>query len=552
MFKRNYLLVLLVAAILFFFFKDLTNSFYQQDEWHGLGDILVHGYKSITMNSSSVQILLGQGRVFANLLVYLFINNNLFNITPVAYFAIFLHLINSILVYFLAKKIINKDPFPFIAMIFFAINGVSQGSVTWVMSSVGTLPATFLILLSVFSFFEFCETGKRKWIITTFGFLYLSLIFKEIGVYLFLFYPIYYFFVYSKYSLKNTLSYFWGFILMSLISVGYRIYEFLSIPVAQDLFITGSSKNPVLTVILRLILYPLTSFSLIFVPPQIMFDFAKRITWSYYSFLPSSLYDLVAQTAVIDMFAVGASIVLLFSIIILLKSEKDIKIKNQIYFWLGFEVLSFVPYVVISKSFSYLESRYYYLAAVTAGILLSYFVFRLYNRFKLKGIIISLIFIYFLFNAHIKTVMGEIDKQKALATERLLLLSNISLVKKEFTTRQIFYLTGDRNFYISEGNAVPMQQGMGYTILVWYVANHNASPSLKSLIKDYYLWELNGQGYREMNSFGYGYFWDRSALIKAVKENKIKKSEVVGLYYDSKQQKLLDITNTLQDLPYAR
>ena len=91
-----------------------------------------------------------------------------------------------------------------------------------------------------------------------------------------------------------------------------------------------------------------------------------------------------------------------------------------------------------------------------------------------------------------------------------------------------------------------MQQGMGYTLMVWYYGIGLAPRQCSELIKDYYLWEMNGQGYREVDGVGYGYFWDKDELEKALKENNLTIKNVSAFYYDSKNQTTADITNALQ------
>ncbi len=547
---RKIFFIILLTAFTFYIFRGLTKTFYQQDEWYGLGEMLLYGPKTITLNLTPIKIILGEGRVLANVLIYTLVWLHPFSITGVSLYAIFFHTLCGILVFFLAEKTFKNSWLSFLTALFFIVNGVSQGSVTWVASSMGTINAAFVILLSVFTLFKYIENNKNVWLILTFILLYLSLMFKETGIFLFLFYPIYFYFL-KKESLKKTISKFWPFLVMFLTIISYRAYEFLSIPVDKNLFITGASTNAVLTIVIRFIMYPLTSFSLIYVPPNILFYLAKRVVWNYYSFLPASLYDLVAQTSVIDMMAVLITLILGFILFIFLRKKKD-SLKSGILFWIGFEIASFLPYIMISKSFSYLESRYYYLAAISAGFILSFLILKLQQRFRFKGLLVGLTLAFLFLNFHFKTVNREILNQQLIGYERKDLLNGIVKIRNTFSKRQVFYLTGDRNFYISEGNPVPMQGGMGYSLLTWYIANGKTPQELKPLLGKHFLWGLNEQGYQEENGFGYGYFWNKEKLTSAIKENKLKKEDVVGLFYNSGKREIVDITSTLSNLPYAR
>ena len=91
-----------------------------------------------------------------------------------------------------------------------------------------------------------------------------------------------------------------------------------------------------------------------------------------------------------------------------------------------------------------------------------------------------------------------------------------------------------------------MQQGMGNTLLVWYMGNGSAPKQFLKLISEYYLWELvGGQGYKEVDNYGFGYFWDIDKLEKVVKENKLTKTDIVAFFYNSKEQKIINITDNI-------
>lgn len=539
--QRTLFLFLIFIVPVFFF--DLTKTFYQQDEWYGLGDVLSLGPSAIFSGTDTLKVILGYGRVLADTLIFFLIAKFPFNIIPVSIFAIVFHTINTILVYLLAKRLVGGVLPAVVAASFFAFNQASSGAVIWAASGTGTLPATTFIILSILTFFKFLETSKKKWIFITFFLLYTSLFFKEIGIFLFAFLPLYHLFT-KKIVFKELVENYFLFFIFFLISIGLIFLEFKSIPVEKDLFLTGSTSSYYPTLLSRIILYPLTSFSLLFIPTGTAFDFAKHLTWVYYPFFPSPLYDLLAQTAVLDMLAIVLTIVICFLFYLFLKKEKK-EIKVKIIFLLSFVFLSFLPYVVVGKSHAYLESRYYYLAAVSGGILFGYLISKLSKIRNYGMAILALSFLFLLF--HATEIKKEIIRQKDFAQERKGILEQVTRIKPQISSKTIFYITGDRNFYISEGNPVPMQQGMGYTLLVWYYANGNAPQALVDLIGKHFLWGMNEQGYKEVDDSGFGYFWDLDKLSNFLKETKIDKKGIIALYYDSKTKEFNDITQEIRN-----
>lgn len=534
---KNNLIYILLAAVIAGGFWDLTKTFYQQDEWYGLGDILANGSKAIFLHTHPWQIILGQGRIFSDALVYFLIGQFPFNIIPVAIFATSFHTINAILVFILAKMLTQKTLPSFLGAVFFAFNGVSFGAVTWPASGTGTLPATTLVLLAIIFFWQFVQTQKAKWLFFTFLCLYFSLYLKEIGVFLFLFLPLFHL-IFFKIPWKKFFRYYWSFLLFCFLTVGLAIIWFQSIPIQKDLFLTGVSPNYLTTISLRAIFYPLTSFSLVYVPAGPSFELAKRFTWSYYPFFPPELYDLVAQSPVLDMMAISLTLILGFILFDLFR-KSDVNIKRQVIFFSLFLAGTFLPYIIIGKTGAYLENRYYYLAAAAGGVLLTLASQKLLKIVKISPVSFYTILIFFIL-IHANVVRGEVKKQEHLAKERINIFTAIETIKPSLSEKSVFYVTGDRNFYVGEGNPLPMQQGMGYSLLVYYFAKEKAPKELISLVDEHFLWEINGQGYKEVEGAGFGYFWDFDKLSVLVKNKKIDIQDITILFYDSKSRKVID------------
>lgn len=542
--KKNIGIVVLSLSIVIFY-KNLLNTFYQQDEWHGLGDIIVYGINSLRLNQNIFQILVGEGRIFANALVYFLLGKFPFNIAPVAMFAILFQVINSILVYIISLKFLKKKITSLFVTAFFAFSGVSHSAVTWAASSTGTLPATTLILLSLLSFFRYLDIGKRINLFSIFLLIYFSLYFKEIGIFLFIFYPLTYWFI-KKSKPFEILKKFWSFLVFSFISGGYRIFSLKAVSTQKDLFLTDSTRDYFSTLVLRTILYPLTTFSQNFIPHKYVFQMAKQIVWNYYEFFSSELYDLLAQSVVLDaMSLLFTGIIICLFIYLFINSPNNRK--EKIIFWLVFSLMSVLPYVLVGKTGSYLESRYYYLSVFSAAILLGYLLERIPEKHGLSVRIVSLTFVLFAFLLNVKFLRDEIARQEFLAHERLNILNKMVDINKRIDQNEIVYVSGDRNFYITEGNPLPLQQGTGYTILTWYYIKGLAPQGAKSLIGEYYLWEMNGQGFRKVDNFLYGFYWDLEKLKEDVINYGLNINSISGFYYDSSSQETKDISQKVRD-----
>lgn len=532
-------LILIISIFAVYF--PVTKTFYQQDEWASIGAVLVDGSKFIFQNTYGLtSFILGQGRILSNLFNYILFSSHPFNLLYVSLFGIFWHALNSVLVFFLARKFIKSLPASLLASLFFAFNSVAQQAVIWPSTAVNTLPSTTLIILSIFTFLKYL--GERgKWLGLTFLLLYVSLFFKESGVYLFLFYPVFSAF-YLKLNLKEFFKSFWLFILFITLAVVARLWQFGNISSSMNLFVTGSAPDFLANILLRLIYYPLTSFSLTFLPAQTMLELAKTVTKLYYSFIPGSVSDLVAQSAVLDGIAILSTFTLIIFFITYFKGGSE---KKLVLLLLGIFIFSFLPYAIIIKSFAYLESRYYYLASVPAAILLGMLWQRFFSLRKAVAIFSVFVFAFFLM-WHISTISSELRHQIVLAAQRRGILNEISTVKPSLDPKTVFYFTGNRSYYTDSGNNLPLQQGLGYTLAVWYYGRNRSYTYLSPLIGNQFLWDLGSQGYQENQGNGFGYYWQVDELKKQIKLGKFNKENVVGFYYDSDKMLLRDITRDVR------
>lgn len=564
----------ILTLVIILVFWQLPQTFYQQDEWHGLGLALGEGINSVFHGvSSPLDILFVKGRILASFIYFLFASLFPFQNAPIAILAIVLHISATFLVFILIRAVIPRNLlrgyvresnfsacgiphsllrgslfrkftqnnlFSFLGATFFAVNAVSHGAVTWPAIAINSVTSTILVLLAILFFFKYLDYPKSKWLILAGLVIYISLWFRETGFYLFLLLPLSAL-LFKRYRLPAFLKTYWALFLPFLLIVSYRIIELKARTTPANLYITGLNENFFSTIILRSILYPLTSFSLMFVPGDQFLEFARAVLRQIYPFFASSPQNiLIAQTAILDLLAVILTLFILVTLILLLQKEK-LETKKMVLFWLAFTFMSFLPYVLISKDFSYLEGRYYYLSVVGGAVLLAWVLKRLrevfgLTRFYLIVLPVCIIFLVF----HASVVRGAIAEQVRLSIIRKDFVSQLKMLVRTLDNKKnVFYLTGSQNYW-ADGNKIPFQQGSGFTFMILY----NKSGKIpKEFLKDEFLSEIGSQGYREAGEYGFGYFWERQELEKAVKLYKLPSESIISLEYDSQTKKLIPIGN---------
>ena len=109
--------------------------------------------------------------------------------------------------------------------------------------------------------------------------------------------------------------------------------------------------------------------------------------------------------------------------------------------------------------------------------------------------------------------------------------------------KAIVYIEGDR-FYYHPTLKIPFQLGPGFMMMVLY---YNTGKIPKELIDSWYLLSVQEEGYKVSGNKAFGYFYEINALKDIYAHNpKLKQEQLVGMHYDSTQEKFIDITAQIQ------
>ena len=537
--------IFFIFLLIIFTFIDLPKTFYQQDEWQVLGHNLVQGIENITIYTSPIQLLFAEGRPLSTAMYFPLLGYFKFTVIPATILAIFLHFLNSVLLFQLVNFLTKNKIISLLAAAFLIVNSVSHQAVTWV-SANNTLPAATLILISLITYFKYLDIKKRKYFYISIISAILSLYFKGVGLFLYILLPLLPF-IYKGIPItkKNILSILrdnFIFIIFGFLMFGIRFGSvFFRTQDVAGFASGGGSGSFIYTVFLRVILYPLSSLFQIFVPPLDLYSITPVITKMQYKFLVGSpLVDLVAQSIVADMIAILGSILILLFLIFMMRRSKDKIISRNVWFAIAFFILSFLPYIVLDRESSYLSSRYFYVGAMGAGILFGYIIYFLTSAKRYaKLVVFPLVFIFLLHHANI--VRGDIDYQVKLGNERRAVLNGIKTLKPELDNRTVFYVTSDKEYYGPITN--PFQNGLGYVLGVWYYDSGNIPDQF---LEENFLWDLGAEGYREKGDLGFGYFQDIDKMAEEMKKNNLKQDVVHAFFIRSSDTRVIDITEEIR------
>lgn len=524
---------ILLLVILFSYF-GIWNSFFQQDEWSGLGRY--YSLSSLSIESKMIayyEPLFKSG--IAHFLPFLPIVNliryGFFGLSyePYAILSLLLHVFSSLSVFWLIKIWSRDNLAALISSIVFAILPNGSQAVTWVGTS---LPTQFAFLFSTFSvgfWLKWLESNKRKELFISLVFAVLAIGFKETALFLFIFLPFLYVFIKKRFEKKLAIN-------LLLLVLFYAVLRFFVAFIGNNTtesFTTlyGFFKNAFsnyLTVVPR-------GFGQIFIPQEILYKLFQssliligKITNTSLFFDPIFLEKFLVRPA---LYITGFVIIL----ILLIKRK---------YFYFAYIMCSLIPIVFITEgelNGLFLPSRSLYIPLIGAvGVVGEFGSNILKNKKYLASIVLCF---YILINLMILKYQNNLLIREGKIRKEI--LNTISSQNPILGDKVIIYIESDSSYYglPSDTKILPFQSGLGKTLLVWLSKDEAFPPEF---FDNDFLWDISAQGYKEVEGRGFGYFREKSLLTETIKKYNIASESLIGYKWHSRTNSLQNVTIDLR------
>ncbi len=520
-FSRNRKVALLFfIALSFLTYWKLFFHFYEQDEWVGLGHVFVKGLGRVTEGGNLFEVFaLGSGRPVAGFLNYIFFSLFKLNTVPIAAFSILVHGITIFLVFMLLEKINPESKFNVLASVFFGINFASIQAITW-FSSVAVPVSTAFLLISILLYMKFIEKLKRRNLYLSYLFFYVSFLTKELN-FLFSFLFVLYFYLKKSKNLKRNLTLNLPYIAIMLLAFIRYISFFLFSKERVGLVISNQNDG-LIRIVSNFVDVPLTSLSQVFLIPSSTYSLANKVTSVLYNRVGDDLFN---QTIMSTRLSIIFSLVFIAIILILfLKNKLN---KENLLFGSLFYLVSILPYVVVEKSFSFLEGRYYYLTVVGVAIIIA--GMKLIGKNKLRNNLVYIFFLSYIFIQY-RNINMFLNQKVSMSSQRKEIVQTLNQVNLEGKKINIFFSESEKD-YLYEGQKLPFQQGIGYTLMVIYYL-HGVIPD--KFLTENYLWGITTEGYYSEGDYGFGYFYDPDKLNGVLETLEGRSYNLVYLKYDGK------------------
>jgi Dolichyl-phosphate-mannose-protein mannosyltransferase len=544
----NFIVVGLLIALVFFSSYGVFSLKFLNDEWRQLGYVRGAGIFAGLFDKYSVaQLLIGKGRFFGSLINDIFFYYFWENPLAFQIFGIVFHTLNTVLVYFLAKRITKQSGIALLTACFFSVPAAAHQSISWIATTTQTVGGMTFVLLSLLYAIKGVDERRVVYKALSWLIAYIAFLFKESCFFVFpiLFLLPYFLVSNQKIKVNKTL------VIFFLLAAVFGLFEIAQLwGITMRTISTWGAQSAYVRTFINMIFYPLVSLSQFFIPFRFMLRFAPAFAGFYYSFMAGAGESNRSASVIVGDLL---SVIFSFSIILVTVSiyVKRKFLRKSILFALLFYVLSFTPVAVFlyERNTSYIESRYLYFAffpvSFMVGIMfaeIKTILFSLLKNIKIAWVITLVIFALVLYK-QMSLLKREI-KQNVYYGNEIAYVMN--LIRKTYPTipeKPIFLVEGDRNYYYSEIN-MPFQAGPGFMLELTFARSPVIS---KQLLKTSYLVELTDQGYKEVGNQGFGYFRNRSELVDLFRSNpNLSVNQIVGMYYHGNDRTLSDTTESIR------
>lgn len=518
------------AAIIIIFvslYYQATNLFFRQDEWLGFG--LMIGYGKEFIYSKNVADLAHFVPITLSIDYILFklthLNSQIYNLVGLLF-----HLINSFLIYLITSKFTRSKFLSLVAAIVFITSSVASQLVLWTVISINTLSLTFALL----SFWLVLNVSdfKHKYLISYLIaiFVICSLLILEYSAGFIILIPATILIYRKKLGNENSKK--------ILIVFAVAMVSFLALRLVLLLQASAGSVQSSLSagMMYKVIEFPIRYLGQIVIPEHANLMISNFILGDPER-SETFFFKIIAICAgLLSILFLGK----LLSITKKLTSERD-NLIVLIVFILG----SSLPFVIIpgqSSNFTIFPGRYLYFGLAGYAILLSLVAKML---IKSKNMYLKIAVFSFIL---ITCFYGEYDnlRQIKLFSEedqvRLNILNTIKSSYPKLPEKTIFFINSDSTAYglPYEIKILPFQSGFGQTLLVWYWGDQYLP---KEFYRDRFLWDISSQGYKEIGSYGFGYFRDFEKVKKAVIDYNLPLDSVISFSWKKDGNLFLNTTS---------
>lgn len=548
----------LLSLFIFIPFWKLPQTFFQQDEWWSFGIFLAKEQKGGVV-TIVVDSLLRDAKIHANPIaaVFYYVEYKVFgmNFTGYALVAIFLQIINTILLFQLMMLLFRRKMISFSIALLFSLSSIAHQAVSWVSANSTQLSITFSLIFSIlFLLYLKNEQKRRMLLILSIPCMFIVLLIKETALPFFLL-PVFIYFYSKK---KNLLAHRQTLHIVGIVTIFYLLYRviafFMASPIRSGLQVVLEQPPPV-TYIYRLVTLPFKALPESLIPMDWLLLFSRGlIRFAYPHFVSSdgSVNPYIAETAGLDLVTYVLSVIIgLITYFLFVSFKKQKEFQSGII--LSFIIIAGSTLLIIfipgkAGYVSIIEPRHLYGATIGASILTVLMLYAFTSRIRSK-VLSRLLFFLAIFGIsviHIHFIQRDLGLLMSRSIIRKSLLTTVSQDYPSLPKQVVFYAQSNTAYYglADDVKILPVQSGFGEMLMLWY---QNTEYFPGCLYENAFLHGITEEGYRNCGGRGVGFFRQYDTLLAAVRKYQLPTEVVIAYNWNSKKSQFTNITKEIRN-----
>lgn len=597
--KRTWIVFVFFLVLIFFLFGDLLNSYFEADEWFHFTYYLPltkkpDGFLTALLSTftNSGPLSGGQHVIPVASAIY-FLNTKFFGMdyAPYAFMSLFLHAVNSFLVFLLVKTFLNKkdiltkNTYAILSSVFFALSPQPTHAITGASPFYGqnVLSVTFF-LLCILTFKLGFIHNRKKFIYYAAVFLFLALFSKETTVFLFLLLPFMAIlekkagppagevgrlvfpprFLSKVFILSITLYAVFRFVIPNMYALTVSTTEENNVVdtgtiVSRDISI---HENLPREIIFRTLTFPIKMTGTLFLPRQTVLSIVNFITPIIFPVPPGGDSAERSQERLKFGYGPGNSFIIYIAslgilifclrLVILFVKKNRIQEAQTLTTGIGILIFGTLPLVAIIFSFprwgydTYFDSRLNYNPNVGAAVVFPFLLFGLAKyisknlKIKKISLVASVLFIAWLANNMYELRLNFKQFAQNFGPDRRQVVDQLKDHLPSLPKKTVFYIETDGQS--PYGPILPFNTSVPHALTVLYY-DKNALPD--SFFANE-LFDGRSQGYQYWEGRGFGYYTSKKELSQDLISNAFEVSDIYAFYYEAKKIHLSDVTSKIR------
>lgn len=522
----------------------VLSGFFQQDEWYGFSEFILRQSNNL---SEVLTYFFAPSIVhftpFTIATLYGFLSIFGMNYQVSAVFSIILHTVVVYLVYLLAKDIFSSKTKVGLTTILFATFSGGYQATSWVMANVATHGSTIFGLLSMIWFLRYLKQNTNKTFFISLTFYVISVLFKEItlGLIPLMLILVWFYGKRDKQKKVHATKVLVGF------GIIYVVLRLMMIPFVEvrpgssAVFHTQSASK----FVYNLVTIPVKIVAQSVVPIEVLRGSSETIARLFSEKVSGKVGTTTFETFVLKR--VMEFVTLAVSVWLIAVSLKKTKRTIPTIFGLSWVIINSIIFAMSSERVGVIfviDSRNLYFVSIGSAILLSELLSRVKGVKQLLLIATIILMNLYYLNFDLTTTIERGRVRREILSQMITSVPNLP-------DKVVIYTVSDRSYYglPEEVKILPFQSGLGQTLLAWYYPSEIFP---KEFFKDRFLWEIDSEGYKEVNGVGFGYFRDIDLLKETVKKYNLPESSVYAFSWDGDKERLTEISEEVRDNIYVK